>query len=102
MAAVDGKAPGKFDICSGQHLPIEDLYWAVADAVGVTAEPGRAEAGADDVKQMELDGARAREVLGWRTKTPLWDGVAAAAEWYAEHGVENTYTHLTLPNHPKG
>ena len=96
MAAVDGKAPGKFDICSGQHLPIEDLYWAVADAVGVTVEPGRAEAGADDVKQMELDGSRARDVLGWKSKMPLEEGIRNAVDWYCENGVTHTWTHLRL------
>lgn len=98
MAAVDLKSPGKkFDICSGQHLPIETLYWAVRMALGSSVEPLRAKSADDDVKQMELDGSAAAETLGWTATTPFREGVAAAVEWYAENGVENTYTHLTLP-----
>jgi UDP-glucose 4-epimerase len=96
MSAIEREAFGKFDICSGEHLPIEDLYWAVANVVGVAVEPGRHSAGSDDVKQMELDGLLARDVLGWAASTPLFDGIASAVDWYERTGVETTHTHLKL------
>jgi len=101
MAAVDGSVTGKFDICSGKHLPIEALYWAVRMALGSQVEPKRVAAGADDVKQMELDASAARDSLGWSASKDFLDGVAETVAWYSEHGIENTYTHLTLPT-PKG
>ena len=36
------------------------------------------------------------EFPGWRASTPLAEGVARTIEWYAEHGVEETYTHLRI------
>ncbi len=103
MTSVDNTVTGKFDICSGSHLPIEDLYWAVARALDVDAEPGRVPAGSDDVKEMELDGTLAITRLGWRPLVPLEEGVAQAVAWYEQHGIDQTYTHLNLPTStPKG
>ena len=34
--------------------------------------------------------------LGWKTSTPLRDGVAAAIEWYKRFGIEQTFTHLAI------
>jgi hypothetical protein len=38
------------------------------------------------------------EFPGWKAGTPLVDGVARTVEWYASHGVEETYTHLRIPD----
>lgn len=97
MRAVDGGVTGKFDICSGAHLPIESLYWAVALKLGCNIEPGRMRAGDDDVKQMELDPMPAWRALDhWTPRTPLEQGVEQAVAWYRDHGVDQTYTHLSL------
>lgn len=97
MSALKREAYRKFDVCSGRHLPIADLYDAVASAVGSDEKAEQVESGADDVKQMELDGTKTQEALGWQPRVDLADGVARAVEWYAEHGIEHTYTHLNLP-----
>ena len=34
--------------------------------------------------------------FGWKPKTPLEDGVAAAIEYYRERGITETFTHLKL------
>lgn len=94
MRAVRERVSGKIDICSGRHLPIADVYAAVAAAVGSDAEPAYAEAGADDVKQMELDPSGAYNKLSWVASTPLHDGIAAAVAWYRDNGVQETWTHL--------
>ena len=96
MSAVARGRTGKYDICSGAHRPIEDLYWAVADALGYTEAPDRKRAGDDDVKQMDLDFWKATVELEWSTATPFSAGVAQAVAWYREHGVSNTWTHLRL------
>lgn len=97
MRAVDRRVTGKFDICSGMSVPIETLYWAVASELGCDVAPSAAEAGEDDVKQMELSPWDARETLDWLPLVELDEGVAAAVSWYREHGVDRTYTHLELP-----
>jgi UDP-glucose 4-epimerase len=95
--AIDRECFGRFDICSGEHLPIERLYRTVADELGIDTEPGRAAAGSDDVKQMQLDGTLAATRLDWKPRVPLAEGVARAAAWYAAEGVTATFSHLSLP-----
>lgn len=97
MRAVDRGVTGKFDICSGNHLPIERLYWAVALSLGCDVEPGRVAAAADDVAQMELDPRGADIVFDWLASTQFEQGVARTVAWYREHGVDQTYTHLNVP-----
>jgi nucleoside-diphosphate-sugar epimerase len=51
---------------------------------------------ADDVEMMDLDPTLARETLYLDTSTSLRDGIMDAVEWYDEHGVDQTFTHLSL------
>jgi UDP-glucose 4-epimerase len=96
MVAIERDARGKFDICSGTHRPISDLYDAVKEAVGSDAVAAPGKAGADDVKQMELSPKAAAMALGWQASTPFDEGIAAAVAWYRQHGVDAAYTHLAL------
>ena len=43
-----------------------------------------------------LDPSATEKTFGRRPKTSLEDGIAAAVEWYREHGVDRTYTHLAI------
>lgn len=94
--AIDVRATGKYDICSGESYPIRRYYDAVASAIGSTSQPVVIPRPADDVPDMELAPVKARIELGWRAITPLEQGVAEAVAWYREHGVADTYTHLNL------
>lgn len=88
---------GKFDMCSGHHRPIYDLWHAVAtameahDAIGNSVDPGE-----DDVSKMELDPAPAALTFDWTATTDLHSGVDDAVTWYRDNGVAETYTHLRL------
>jgi UDP-glucose 4-epimerase len=86
---------GVVDICSGEPVSIRELYDAVALALEVDDEPEEISRGDDDVPMMELDPSVAAE-LGWRPTTPLEVGVRNAVDWYREHGVGATYTHLRM------
>jgi len=55
------------------------------------------ERGEDDAFSILLDPALTIETFGWTTSTPLVDGVAKAIAWYRERGVEQTFTHLQMP-----
>lgn len=96
MSAIEKKKTGTYDICSGEHRPIRDLYDAVAAELGVDAKPTEIARPTDDVAQMELNPTRALTDLDWRTFVPLREGVARAVAWYRDHGVGDTYTHLAL------
>ncbi|HEX6491507.1 MAG TPA: hypothetical protein VF002_09080, partial [Gaiellaceae bacterium] len=50
----------------------------------------------DDAFTILLDPSRTVEEFGWTPRTPLAEGVAAAIEYYRDHGITETYTHLRL------
>lgn len=90
---------GVYHASSGSDVAIADLFGAVLDALGwesdtvnarfVPREPG-------DAETILLDPSRTRREFNWWPQTPLTVGVAEAVEWYAEHGVGETYTHLKI------
>jgi nucleoside-diphosphate-sugar epimerase len=86
-------------MCSGYALPDRDLYDAVAEALGGSMGPGRVESPAADGRR-QADGTRpvagAERLLDWAPFTPLNDRRPCAVDWYREHGVDETYTHLAL------
>lgn len=83
--------PGIFHAGSGRDVPIIDVYWAVAAAMGIAApEPQRMARGHDDVATILL------EPSFDTFTTPLSEGIRKAVEWYAGHGVSHTFTHLAM------
>jgi UDP-glucose 4-epimerase len=99
VSVIDNtRAEGKFDMCSGEHRDIWDLYYAVNAALGYPGErsPRMVAPAADDVSKMELDPRPALERLWWKATTGIVAGVERAVEWYDANGVLETYTHLKL------
>jgi UDP-glucose 4-epimerase len=95
-AAGEGRS-GYYHVSSGADCSILELYEAVAGAMGVDETAEERERGPDDAPTILLDpSATEAEFPGWRADTPLAEGVARTIAWYAEHGVEETYTHLKL------
>ena len=95
-AAGEGR-PGYYHVSSGSDCSILELYEAVASAMGIDEPVEQRERGPDDAPTILLDpSATEAEFPGWRAGTPLAEGVARTIAWYAEHGVEETYTHLRM------
>jgi UDP-glucose 4-epimerase len=95
-ASGEGRA-GYYHVSSGSDCSILELYDAVASAMGSDEQAEQRERGPDDAPTILLDpSATEREFPGWRASTPLAEGVTRTIEWYADHGVEETYTHLRL------
>jgi UDP-glucose 4-epimerase len=96
--AVDGRgSSGAYHASSGSDVSIKELFDATVRALGlpemdVEVRPRNP----DDAFTILLDPSRTQKEFGWRASTPLIDGVAAAVEWYREHGIEQTFTHLKL------
>ena len=99
VRALRGKgAPGAYHASSGADFSIQELYDATIAALGLPPhEVEVRERGEDDAFSILLDPALTIETFGWTTSTPLVDGVARAIAWYREHGVEQTFTHLQMP-----
>ena len=79
---------GTVDVCSGELFSIARMYEAVRNAVGSDLEPELVSLQGDDVARMDFRGPAVS------TMVPLEEGVKRACEWYDEHGVTETYTHL--------
>lgn len=92
-AATQGE--GVYHVASGRDMPIQTVYFTVAQAMGL--EPGDAPLaprGPDDVATILLDPSATRDEFGWTARTSLAEGIAKAVLWYEEHGVERSFTHL--------
>ncbi len=99
VRALRGKgAPGAYHASSGSDFSIQELYDATIAALELPPhEVEVRERGEDDAFSILLDPALTIETFGWTTSTPLVDGVARAIAWYRERGVEQTFTHLKMP-----
>jgi UDP-glucose 4-epimerase len=99
VRAVDGEgAPGVYHASSGRDFSIEELFRATVDALGIELD-GEVDVrprGPDDAYTILLDPSVTEREFDWRATTPLEQGVAAAVDWYREHGVDETYSHLKL------
>lgn len=96
VAALSGAGSGHYHVSSGSDYSIEELFDAVVEAMGIELEeeveirPRPPE----DAPSILLDPSRTERDFGWTAATPLKEGIARAVEWYREHGVGETYTHL--------
>ena len=78
---------GVFNVCSGIATPVRDVAQTIATLSGTLSEvrlgaiPYRK--GESDV--LTGDPTRAQGILGYRTRTPLPEGLARSLEWFREH-----------------
>jgi UDP-glucose 4-epimerase len=97
MKALDGEGEsGVYHISSGRDYAIKELFDATGKALGITLEEEVEvrERGPDDPFTILLDPSKTNRDFGWKATTPLETGVRAAVEWYSQHGITQTYTHL--------
>ena len=97
MKAIDGGGEkGVYHVSSGSDVSIKELFDATIKAMGVELDeevevrprdPG-------DAPSILLDPSKTERDFDWSAGTPLEEGVAKAVEYYREHGVAETFTHL--------
>ena len=90
-AKIEGMTTGDYTIARGMEYPISDLHDEVADKLGVRGDAVFVDRSEDDVVSMNLTPSP-----DFHTTVPLGIGVQNAVEWYEEHGVDKTFTHLRL------
>ncbi len=87
LAALHGeKIDGPMNLAGGEEVPIRDL---VRNVVELTESRSRVEIGAlpyrpNEIWRMRGDGARAGQVLGWKPKVSLQDGLKITIEWFRD------------------
>ncbi|SMH41515.1 NAD-dependent epimerase/dehydratase family protein [Azospirillum agricola] len=96
VSAVDGRGHGAYHISSGSDYSISELFNEAVRALRINLEqPVEVrERHPDDAYTILLDPSRTGEEFGWQIRTPLGDGVSRTIDWYREHGITQTFTHL--------
>ncbi|MEH1127925.1 NAD-dependent epimerase/dehydratase family protein [Micromonospora sp. CPCC 206061] len=75
-AAGPAAAGQRINVGTGRGVTDLELHRAVAEAVGGAPEPQRAPPRLGDLPAMVVDASAAAEILGWRPRTSLADGLA--------------------------
>ena len=78
------------NIGSGKEVSIIDLADMIIDLCGKKGEikPVHVEPRIGEVKQLIADAKKAKEVLGWKPKYDLKEGLKAFIQWYKNYGQE--------------
>ena len=89
-ATTDAAVGGTFNVCSGTAVTVRDVVRRVLDCTGSRSE---ARFGALSYRPTELavlsgDPTRAAEVLHWRARVSLEDGLARTTAWFRTAGAE--------------
>jgi UDP-glucose 4-epimerase len=105
MKAIDGDGKrGIYHVSSGSDVSIKELFDATLDAMGITMEE-EVEVrprNPDDAPSILLDPSKTEQDFDWVARTPLKDGVSKAVQYFREHGVAETFTHLKPLDEPVG
>ena len=97
VLALQGRGRrGVYHVASGSDSAILELYQATIKALGMpeAADVDVRPRNPDDVYTIFLDPTKTNAEFGWNASTPLEEGVRLAVEWYQEHGISHTVTHL--------
>ena len=82
LAALRSRYVGAVNIGSGREVSVIELYRLVCNVVGRCPKPSYAPPRPGDVKRSRAAITRAREVLGWRPRVSLEDGIQRTVEYY--------------------
>lgn len=97
MKAVYGKGEkGYYHISSGSDYSIQELFDETIQALSIKLDkPVEVRPRSpDDVYTILIDPTKTCQTFEWKVHTPLNVGVGRAIEWYQQHGISQTYTHL--------
>jgi len=103
MKAIDGGGEkGVYHVSSGSDVSIKELFDATIKAMEhrMDEEVEVRPRNPDDAPSILLDPSKTERDFDWGARTPLEDGVAKAIEYYREHGVAETFTHLKQLDEP--
>jgi nucleoside-diphosphate-sugar epimerase len=83
-ACSSGKAPGEVvNIACGDRVTISGLATMIGEIVGNVIEPKLKPARSGDVRHSLADITRAQDVIGYRVRVNLREGLEKTVEWYA-------------------
>lgn len=86
-ASCEQEIEGVINIAAGEEVKIQDLVRKIAE---LTQTSSKIEIGAlpyrpTEIWRMYADSSRAREILGWRPKVSLEEGLRETVEWFRNY-----------------
>ena len=85
-ACVAPKAEGElFNIGTGSRITINGLVNMINGILGKEIQPKYEEARPGDIRHSLADATKAQEMLGFRPRASIMDGLTQTVEWYRKH-----------------
>ncbi|MCS7234923.1 MAG: GDP-mannose 4,6-dehydratase [Armatimonadota bacterium] len=84
--ALEADAAGVFNVGTGVETSTRRIFDLLRQATGYEGEPRYGPPRPGDVRRIALDCTRAEQVLGWRPRVPLEEGIARTVAWFREYG----------------
>jgi UDP-glucose 4-epimerase len=85
ILAMQRDAVGTFNIATGDGVSVRDLARVIGDLGGMTREPIFEKPRSGDIRESVADISRARDVMGYRPRVHLVDGLRETLEWFRDH-----------------
>ena len=97
IKAINGMGSKKYyHISSGRDYSIHWLYMYLRDLLGVKDNSVISQVSLNDTHTILLDNTDTKTDFEWDISTPIESGLRDAVEWYKEHTIYETYTHLKI------
>ena len=85
ILAMQRDAVGTFNIGTGDGVTIRDLARVIMEIGGLSREPVFEKPRPGDIRVSVADISRARDIMGYRPRVHLIDGLRETMEWYRAH-----------------
>ncbi|MDD1658765.1 MAG: SDR family oxidoreductase, partial [Methanomicrobiales archaeon] len=82
ILAMQRDAIGPFNIATGDGVSVRDLARVVGEIGGLSREPVFEKPRPGDIRESVADISRARDVMGYRPRVHLVDGLRETMEWF--------------------
>jgi UDP-glucose 4-epimerase len=86
-ASHPGRVEGVMNLAGGEEIAIRDLVNKIAELTGTRSkiEIGALPYRPTEIWRMFADSSRAREILGWKPRVRLGEGLAKTIAWFREY-----------------
>ena len=85
VAAAEGGRAGTYNVGTGKETSTARVLELLQRAAAAELEPRHAELGSGELAASALDSSRIEQVLGWRARIDVEEGLAQTLDWY-RHG----------------
>ena len=87
ILAMQRDAVGPFNIATGDGVSVKDLARVITEIGGLSREPVFEKPRPGDIRESVADISRARDMMGFRPRVHLVDGLRETLEWFRDHPV---------------